>query len=355
MKKILILGLLLFAFTFANATGVVLKTVTMSIGQTFLNIPTTAADVVGKDSTKYIVINCSQDYPQQQDVVVGMTTLTGSPSVQISLVGRKFLTDTWTEVVSQQTWTTTAIKLASTVPTRYRQYAIKFVGSSAAQTSWPSLCQFKVWFQAPSITAASLTDGTATFTAGALSGATTIAASGRITGSGGATITGAATNINASSNFATNIGTGSTNAAVTIGGNSNTVEVNSSSWDISTAGAVTGVTSVTASGIVRANAGVISTGYNFASATAVAGTGDAITIDFTPDAPTYAVGLAITFIAEAANTTAVTVNVDGQGAKAIGEYGGVYSALEANDIRSGQVVTIVYDGTQFVMMSPSGN
>ena len=37
------------------------------------------------------------------------------------------------------------------------------------------------------------------------------------------------------------------------------------------------------------------------------------------------------------------------------EYNGAIGALDANDIRSGQVVTIVYDGTQWVMMSPSGN
>lgn len=78
-------------------------------------------------------------------------------------------------------------------------------------------------------------------------------------------------------------------------------------------------------------------------------------MNFTPDFPALAAGLAITFVAEAANTTAVTLAIDGGTAKAIGEYNGAYSALDANDIRSGQLVTIVYDGTQWVMMSPSGN
>lgn len=67
---------------------------------------------------------------------------------------------------------------------------------------------------------------------------------GLITGSLGATITGGVVSINASSNFATNIGTGTTNAAVTIGGGSNTVAVNSSAWAISTTGVATGLASV---------------------------------------------------------------------------------------------------------------
>jgi hypothetical protein len=150
-----------------------------------------------------------------------MTAVSGSPSVAISLEGKQFLTDSWTEVISASTWSSAAVKLATTTPVRYRYYAIKFICTTAP--AWPSTVQFKQWFVSPDVTVNSLTDGTATFTAGALSGATTIAASGRITGTGGMTITGAATNINATSNFATNIGTGTTNAAVTIGNSANTI------------------------------------------------------------------------------------------------------------------------------------
>lgn len=81
--------------------------------------------------------------------------------------------------------------------------------------------------------------------AGALTAVGLNSGTGLVQGTGGLTITGAAVNLNASSNFAVNIGTGSTNAAVTIGGNSNTVEVNSSNWDVSTAGAISGLTGYT--------------------------------------------------------------------------------------------------------------
>ncbi|MFH1405537.1 MAG: hypothetical protein ABIH21_05645, partial [Patescibacteria group bacterium] len=78
-------------------------------------------------------------------------------------------------------------------------------------------------------------------------------AGGLFTGSLGATITGAVVNLNASSNFATNIGTGTTTAAVTIGGGSNTVEINSSDWDITTEGVMTGIGAITSDGVITHN------------------------------------------------------------------------------------------------------
>lgn len=64
----------------------------------------------------------------------------------------------------------------------------------------------------------------------------------------GITVTGGAISLNASSNFAVNIATGTSTGAVSIGGGSNTVAVNSSSWDISTAGAMSGFSTLSLSG-----------------------------------------------------------------------------------------------------------
>ena len=86
---------------------------------------------------------------------------------------------------------------------------------------------------------------------GIITGIGTIAMNGLLTGSAGATLSGAAINLNAGSNFVTNIGTGSTTAAVSIGGGSNTVEIATTSWDISTTGAATGLTGVTSTGILN--------------------------------------------------------------------------------------------------------
>lgn len=73
----------------------------------------------------------------------------------------------------------------------------------------------------------------------------------------GLSISGGVVNMNASSNYATNINTGSSSGAVTIGGGSGTVAVNSSSWDISTTGAISGVSTIGMSGDLTLSAGDI--------------------------------------------------------------------------------------------------
>lgn len=86
--------------------------------------------------------------------------------------------------------------------------------------------------------------------AGALDAAT-ITSNGLLTGSAGATISGAATSINASSNFATNINTGTSTGLVSIGGGSGTAAIDTTSWDISSAGVASGFTGVTSTGTVN--------------------------------------------------------------------------------------------------------
>lgn len=86
----------------------------------------------------------------------------------------------------------------------------------------------------------------------------------------------------------------------------------------------------------------------------VGGTGDAITLTLAPAITAYAAGQEFSFIATAANTTAVTVNVNSVGAKNLRKGTGA-TALIANDLTIGQVVKIYYDGTQFQMLSqPTG-
>ena len=78
--------------------------------------------------------------------------------------------------------------------------------------------------------------------------ANNITANGLLTGNAGATISGAATSINNNSNFATNINTGTSTGAVSVGGGSGTVAVDSTSWDISSAGVASGFTGFSTTG-----------------------------------------------------------------------------------------------------------
>ena len=77
----------------------------------------------------------------------------------------------------------------------------------------------------------------------------------------------------------------------------------------------------------------------------IGGTGDAITANSTPTFAAYAAGQKFRFVAAAANTGAVTININAVGAKAVTKLGA--TALVANDILLGAIVEVVYDGTQF--------
>jgi len=66
-------------------------------------------------------------------------------------------------------------------------------------------------------------------------------------------------------------------------------------------------------------------------------------------ASAYRTGQIYTFIANHTNTAGCTLNVDGQGAKTITKDATV--ALSANDILTGQVVSVLYDGVNFQLLT----
>lgn len=80
---------------------------------------------------------------------------------------------------------------------------------------------------------------------GDMTGIGAITADGLITGTLGLVTSGANSTINHSSNFTTGINTGTSTGALSLGGGNGTVAVDSTTWDVSTAGAFTGVTGVT--------------------------------------------------------------------------------------------------------------
>jgi hypothetical protein len=76
---------------------------------------------------------------------------------------------------------------------------------------------------------------------------------------------------------------------------------------------------------------------------------DTITAVGSPNVAAYVAGQMFYFVAAAANTGAVTINIDSLGAKSITRDG--TTALAAGDIQSGEVCVIVYDGTQFQLVN----
>lgn len=83
--------------------------------------------------------------------------------------------------------------------------------------------------------------------------------------------------------------------------------------------------------------------------TGVAGA-DTITASVSnPTLAAYAAGQIFRFVSAGANTTAVTLNINSIGAKAVTKNGA--TALVAGDIANGAVVSVVYDGTQFQLVN----
>lgn len=76
---------------------------------------------------------------------------------------------------------------------------------------------------------------------------------------------------------------------------------------------------------------------------------DTYVITLTPAVAAYAAGQTFRVLADVANTGAATLNVNGVGATAIVKNGN--TALEDNDIQAGQVFQVVYDGTNFELIS----
>jgi hypothetical protein len=76
---------------------------------------------------------------------------------------------------------------------------------------------------------------------------------------------------------------------------------------------------------------------------------DAYAITLSPAIAAYTAGMVIKFKAATANTGAATLNVNGLGAQTILKIGG--ATLANNDINTNQIVEVIYDGTNFYMVS----
>jgi len=79
-----------------------------------------------------------------------------------------------------------------------------------------------------------------------------------------------------------------------------------------------------------------------------AGNGDAWTVALDPPVGSLSPGLRLSLLASTDNEGPVTLNVDGTGARPLLGAGGV---LSAGDVLAGEVLSLVYDGTAFQLIS----
>lgn len=82
------------------------------------------------------------------------------------------------------------------------------------------------------------------------------------------------------------------------------------------------------------------------------GTADAITISLTPTVPALVAGQEFNFVASADNTGSATLKIGALDAKAIKRGDG--GDLIAGDIKSGQPAKVIYDGTNFSLVTRGG-
>ena len=80
----------------------------------------------------------------------------------------------------------------------------------------------------------------------------------------------------------------------------------------------------------------------------VAGT-NTLTGTLVPTLLAYATGNLFSFVVATTNTSTVTLNIDGLGAKAV--LRNATDVLQAGDLTIGNVVVVIYDGTQFQLIS----
>lgn len=114
----------------------------------------------------------------------------------------------------------------------------------------------------------------------------------------------------------------------------------------------TGVGNATARNHYAAVGQIQDSSYTFVPAASVGGSANSITLSPSPAITAYAAGQTFQFVAEAANTDAAVINVSSVGEKAITKTGA--TALTAGDIANGALIQVVYDGTQFQLISTSG-
>ena len=137
------------------------------------------------------------------------------------------------------------------------------------------------------------------------------------------------------------LGTGLTTAITKDGQTTPTANIPLGTFKITGLGAGTAATDAVRMSQLQAG------GTTFLTA---AGT-DTITATASPALTAYATGNLFTFVVAVTNTGAVTLNIDGLGAKAVTRDG--TTALAANDLVATEVVIVGYDGTRFQVLNPN--
>jgi len=187
MKYIVLIAILLLGVTgFAQDKSAVFPEESiLTKGGTYLDLSFGAGDTINESDTYYIEFTSFKDYPSTQNVYVDVDSVMGAPEITVTLQGKLFSTDTYVTIDTAVTQATGSgfpgFVIENLVSNRYRYYKLLFATTATDQQVTVEDVKFKIWYSGGQVTLDAITDGTATLSSGALSGATTGAFSGNVT------------------------------------------------------------------------------------------------------------------------------------------------------------------------------
>jgi hypothetical protein len=276
-------------------------------------------DVSGSDLTTSLQIDVAVDFAGNSSY---STTYNNIP---IQAVPTAMLADTCLNV-----------KAGAVGDTQVSSLSLSKLATSGASTSHSVYYNGTNWVPGL-LTAANLTAGnyssvitSGTYSISVSGGSVTLPAANNITYSG---VSGNFDQSSSAGTFATGTGAVSLNGNVSIAG---AKTFSTGTGNVSINGPVTSA--------ITAAAGV-NAGYT------AGGTANAQTVTLAPAIASYSNGLTVTFLSVGTNTGAATLNVNALGAKNIFSNG---SALVGGELAQSGWYTVIYDGTQFNLISTAG-
>ena len=137
MKKVMILlfGIALMLTSFSiNAQD---QSKTLKSTAYYYEFPFTSSDYVEASDTYYVQVTSRKVEPLKYDIKVGMDSISGDPQVAVSIQGKVFTGDSWTNI-STTTWMGTSsdtsfILTETSTAKYYRYWRVYFVATGTTQ------------------------------------------------------------------------------------------------------------------------------------------------------------------------------------------------------------------------------
>ncbi len=143
---ILLFGIALIMSFSVNAQD---QSKTLKSSAYYYEFPFTSSDYVEASDTYYVQVTSRKVEPLKYDIKVGMDSISGAPQVAVSIQGKVFTGDSWTNI-STTTWMGTAsdtsfILTETSTAKYYRYWRVYFVATGTAQKVEITKCDWRFY------------------------------------------------------------------------------------------------------------------------------------------------------------------------------------------------------------------